>query len=125
MASRVDSLQIALPRAVTDAAPQQHAALRQPVVAQEQLAAAQRQDAQQRGTRPQALEGRAGAHVHDSGVPGAGVMPMGEQGARPGRRREPPRRRPAPPAGRETGGVAAAPAPPRPDGKGSRVDVQL
>jgi hypothetical protein len=115
MASRLDAIQIAVPRAVTDAA-QQHAAQRQPVIAQEQATKTVREEQRAREQRPEALEGRDGREVRNDLTP--------EVREREARRRAP-RRNLLP------GNGTAAPPPAQsvedthPDGKGLRVDVRL
>lgn len=112
MASRLDAIQIAVPRAADNAA-QQHAQQRQPVVAQEQVTAANRQAAQARQERTEALARRDGDRVQNNLIPPTRER---ESGARN------PRRRPLP------SGKATPRRPqdePPPDGKGSRVDLRL
>ncbi len=131
MSSRIDSLQIALPRTV-DAQQQQHAVARQPVVAQEQAAATVQQTARQREQRPEAVERRLGGRVERDAV-----LPVLERDAGSGRRRqEGGNASPRPGQRGEREGPAleqrARPAQPSaasavlpPDGKGSRVDIRL
>ena len=111
MASRLDAIQVALPR-VADSAAQQHAAQRQPVVAQEQATAANRAEAQARQERPEALQRRDGGDVKNDLVP-------------PTRERETGGRSPR----RDRRNAQAAPAKsakePPPDGKGLTVDLRL
>ncbi|HEU5317059.1 MAG TPA: hypothetical protein VFX49_13200 [Chloroflexota bacterium] len=108
MASRLDAIQVAVPRAADNAA-QQHAAQRVPVVAQEQATAANRAEAQARQERPEALQRRDGGEVKNDLIPPTRER---EAGGRT------PRRRPQ-----------APPAKPRkeppPDGKGLTVDLRL
>ena len=116
MASRLDAIQVALPRAADNAA-QQHAQQRQPVVAQEQVTAANRQEAQTRQERTEALARREGEQVRNNLIP-----PVRERqpGAKNARKR--------PQAGATISARAGAKplsAEPPLDGKGSRVDLRL
>lgn len=138
MSSRIDSLQVALPRTV-DAQQQQHAVARQPAVAQEQAAAAVQQTARQREQRPETVERRQGARVERDEV-----LPVLERDAGLGRRRqedagassgsgrhgEPERQAPGRPPRAQPGAPPGAQLAPKsavlpPDGKGSRVDIRL
>jgi hypothetical protein len=118
-------VQIAVQRTVTDAAQQQHAAVRQPVVAQEHATERTREAARAREQRPEALERRGGGRVRDELV-----LSVEEREARDPRRGQAGQRReddpPRPPSPPEDETIYGPPgAPPRPDGKGSRVDIKL
>lgn len=116
MASRLDAIQVALPRAADNAA-QQHAAQRQPVVAQEHVTATNRQEAQTRQERTEALHRRDGGEVKNDLIPPTRER---ERNARS------PRKRPqsAVTAASRTKGSQAGVEPP-PDGKGLTVDLRL
>lgn len=122
MASRLDSIQVAIPRSV-DAQQQQHAAQRQPVVAQEHAAAQVQQNARAREQRPEAPEGAHGGKVRNELLPE--VEARQDPQDRSGKRRLPRRRAtlddPAPAPAATAARSAAPPA----DGRGSRVDIRL
>jgi len=113
MASRLDAIQIAVPRAVTDSA-QQHAAQRQPVIAQEQATKTVREEQRAREQRPEALEGRDGREVRND------LQPQEREA-----RRRPPKRPQTPVAGTNQQPSAPSPEDAHPDGKGLRVDLRL
>ena len=93
MASRLDAIQVAVTRS-PDTAAQTHAAQRQPINAQEQLTATNRQQAAARQERPEALARRDGSEVKNDLIPAV-------QDRDP-RRRSPRRRQPSPAAGDST-----------------------
>lgn len=73
MAARLDAVQIALPKTVVNAQ-EQHAALRHPIVAQEQAAVATRNEARAQEERPAAVSHPEGGKVRQerhSDVPAA------------------------------------------------------
>lgn len=118
MTNRIDSIQIALPRAVTDGQQQQHAAQRMPVVAQEQAAAAGRHEAEAREHRPEAASHAGGGQVLNEQVSEAEDY---SQGGRNSRRKRGGTQIEAeePAASQEEQPVVGA------DGKGTRVDLRL
>jgi hypothetical protein len=124
MASRLDSVQLAVPRSIADAQQQQHAAQRQPVAAQEHTAEHVQQDARTREQRPVAPEGAQQGKVRNELLPE--VDPRRDSDQRSRGRRQPRRRR-------DVDEPAATPTPAqhtaRPaatgDGRGSRVDIKL
>jgi hypothetical protein len=133
MAARLDSVQMALPRAVTDAQQQQHAAQRQPVVAQEQVTAQTREEMRLRETRPEALEPGEGPLVRGELVDGAEERQgRRDRQERQGRRRQTPSGQlPTAAATVEQPDTGSRTPPARKtaeiplDGKGGRVDLRL
>lgn len=123
MSSRLDGIQVAVPRTV-DSAQQQHVAQRLPAVAQEQATATARHEARERELRPNELRqrGHAGAARDDL------IPPLVERDPRrrsSSSRRQPGTRTVPVTAGfpsdsdaSERGGTAI-------EGVGSRVDVRL
>ena len=113
MASRLDAIQVAVPR-VADSASQQAAAQRQPVVVQEHVAAANRQEAEIRQERTESLHRRDGRQIRNDLVP-------------PTREREPgtknPRKRPQ--TAQRPAATGPSPTEPSGDGKGLRIDLRL
>lgn len=123
MSARVDGIQVALPRAVTDAA-QQHAAQRQPVIAQEQATEVVKGQARAREQRPGAVHGGDGGRVREELV--ESTTDARDDGAGQSRNRRQ-RRLPAAPttSTEEPGRPAGEALPPPADGKGRRVDLRL
>lgn len=124
MAPRIDSVQIAIPRA-TDAQHQQHAAQRQPVAAQEQIAAKGREDLRAKEQRPDALERSQGEVIRDEYVASVAEQNGDGRGNLLGKRRGGQPRRQASSGDEVTDAGSAGAVPARPDGKGSRVDLRL
>jgi hypothetical protein len=120
MASRLDAVQVALPRAV-DTAAQQHAAQRQPVVAQEHATQVVRQDNQAREQRTEALHSRGERGVENNLVKDALDQ---DSGNRPRRRRPGAQASPEDAAPPSQAPPIAKKEPPA-DGKGMRVDIRL
>lgn len=120
MSARVDGIQIAVPRAVTDAA-QQHAAQRQPLIAQDQATEAVKGQARVREQRPEAVRGGNGGKVREELVEAPGDPRDG--GPRQHRPRKPRPGTALPGPG--SNGPEENAAPLSPDGKGRRVDVRL
>ena len=110
MASRLDAIQVAVTRS-PDTAAQTHAAQRQPINAQEQLTATNRQQAAARQERPEALARRDGSEVKNNLIPA--VQERDPQ------RRSPRRRRSSPASGDPT----VAPDETL-DGKGNLLDLR-
>ena len=110
MASRLDAIQVAVNRA-PDTAAQTHAAQRQPVIAQEQVAATNRQDAAAKQERPEALARRNGQEVKNDLV--TAVQERDAQGRTPRRRSKSP----------GSGSVDDAPDE-TVDGKGNLLDLR-
>ena len=111
MASRLDAIQVAVSRS-PDTASQTHAAQRQPIIAQEQVTASNRQAAQAAQDRPEALARRDGREVKNDLVSAIPERPDGAPNRQPRKRRQ------SSPA---TGG----PAPDEtPDGKGNLLDLR-
>ena len=139
MTSRIDAIQVALPRTVIDVQQQQHAAARQPVVAQDQAAAQLRGEVRAREIRPEELQRSAGRRVREEGIEGVDERDARQQEyareRQHGRARRPAGSQGAPPNQVGLGALAAdgaAPVPPPPlagvpsaDGKGRRVDLKL
>jgi hypothetical protein len=120
MASRLDAVQVALPRAV-DTASQQHAAQRQPVVAQEHATQTVRQGNQAREQRTEALHNRGERGVENNLVKDALDQ---DSGNRP-RRRRPETQAAADEAAPPGQAAPTAKKEPPADGKGMRVDLRL
>ena len=110
MASRLDAIQVAVTRS-PDTAAQTHAAQRQPVIAQEQVTATNRQEATAKQERPEALARRDGREVKNE---------LGPAVAERDPQRRSPRRRSAPPA---DGSPDNAPDETL-DGKGNLLDLR-
>jgi hypothetical protein len=114
MSGRLDGVQIAVPRAATDAA-LQHAAQRQPVIAQEQAAEVVKGMARERAQRPDSVQRNEQGRIRHELVSG----PEERQA------RTPPREQ-RQPAAEQLGQVPPAPdSLDPPDGKGQRVDLRL
>lgn len=113
MASRLDAIQVAVTRS-PDTASQTHAAQRQPVVAQEQVTATNKQAAAAREQRPEALARRDGREVDNDLV---SAIPSGAPDRQP-RRRRPPARLP------DSGDTGDNPDE-TPDGKGNLLDLRV
>ena len=113
MASRLDAIQNAVNRA-PDTAAQTHAAQRQPVVAQEQVTATNKEAAAAREQRPEALARRDGREVKNDLVPA--VQDQSPDSRRQNRKR----RRPMPVSGSGTDSPDETP-----DGKGNLLDLRV
>ena len=113
MASRLDAIQNAVNRA-PDTAAQTHAAQRQPIVAQEQVTATNKQAAAAREQRPEALARRDGREVKNDLVPA-----IQDQDQDP-RRKSRKRRTTVPGSGSSTDNPDETP-----DGKGNLLDLRV
>src|SRR5688500_2183241 len=113
MASRLDAIQVAVSRS-PDTASQTHAAQRQPVVAQEQVTAANKQAAAVREQHPEALAPRDGCEVGNDLV---SAIPSEAPDRQPRKRRQPPRL--------PVSGDSADNPDETPDGKGNLLDLRV
>ena len=86
MASRLDAIQVAVTRS-PDTATQTHAAQRQPIIAQEQVTATNRQAAEAAQTRPEALARRDGREVKNDLVQAIPERPDKSPNRQPRKRR--------------------------------------
>ena len=119
MTGRIDGIQVAIPRAVVDVQQQQHAAIRQPVVAQDLAAAQVRGEVRAREIRPEELQRSSHRRVREDGVEGVDERDARQQDLARERRRGRPVVAAALPPAAVPPPLAAA------DGKGRRVDLKL